>query len=107
MTDSKPKPPGSTTPRQQPEGKTTTRVRDETRQDTPRMPNEHDESSDSQASAEPSQRRMGHIAQEDLEHGRVDTDKGPAIQEAYDKTRKSSDQPEKDFSPGGRGASRR
>ena len=66
-------------------------------QPQPRMPHERDESVDSQASAEPSGKRMGQIAHDDLERGRVDTDKGPVIDEAYEKTRKASDNPDTKF----------
>lgn len=63
----------------------------------PRMPHERDESVDSQAAGEPSGKRMGQIAHDDLERGLVDTDKGPVIDEAYEKTRKSSDNPDTKF----------
>lgn len=64
-----------------------------TQQPQPRMPYERDQSADSQAADEPSQARMGKIAHDDLERGVVDTDKGPAIQEAYEQTRKTSANP--------------
>ena len=51
----------------------------------PRTPNERDESADSQARAEPSQQAMGKIAHADLQQGRQDTDKGPALDATYDK----------------------
>jgi hypothetical protein len=57
----------------------------ETQQRTPRQPNEHDESADSQARAEPSQKRMGEIGRKDVESGRVDTDKGPVLRELHQK----------------------
>ena len=65
----------------------------------PRMPHERDESSDAQAAGEPSQARTGKIAHDDLERGLVDTDKGPAIDEAYQKTRETSTNPKRKFSP--------
>ena len=60
----------------------------ETQEPSPRMPHERDESSDSQARVEPSGRRMGEIAQADVESGLVDTDRGPAIDEAYQKAKR-------------------
>ena len=60
----------------------------------PRMPHERDESVDSQEAGEPSGKRMGQIAHDDLERGLVDTDKGPVIDKAYEKTRKTSVNPE-------------
>jgi hypothetical protein len=66
-----------------------------TQQPEPRMQYERDQSSDGQAADEPSQERMGKIAHDDVERGVVDTDKGPAIEEAYEKTRKSSANPER------------
>ncbi len=66
---------------------------------TPRAPHERDESADSQSAGEVSGKRMGQIAHDDLQSGRVDTDKGPASQEAYDKTRAGTPEPEKKFRP--------
>jgi hypothetical protein len=71
----------------------------ETQDRSPRMPHERDESADSQAGQEPSARRVGVQAQEDMERGLVDTDKGPALDEAYDKVREGADDPVKKFSP--------
>ena len=68
-------------------------------QGVPRMPHERDESADSQSPGEPSTRRMGAIAHDDLERGLVDTDKGPALGQAYDKVRKGTPNPEKKFRP--------
>jgi hypothetical protein len=51
----------------------------ERQQRTPRGPHEHDESADSQASAEPSQERIADIGRRDVEQGQVDTDKGPVL----------------------------
>jgi hypothetical protein len=65
----------------------------------PRMQYERDQSSDSQAADEPSQRRMGQIAHDDLERGVVDTSKGEALDETYQKTRKTSSNPKRKFSP--------
>lgn len=71
----------------------------EVQQREPREPHERDESADSQAADEPSQRRMGRIAQKDVESGLVDTDKGPALDEAYDRTRAGTRSPEKKSRP--------
>ena len=65
----------------------------------PRMPHERDESADSQAAQEPSGQRVGRQAQQDIERGLVDTDKGPVLDQAYDKVREGADDPIKKFSP--------
>jgi hypothetical protein len=69
----------------------------------PRMPHERDESAGSQGTDEPSTRRMGRIAHDDLERGLVDTDKGPVLNETYDKLREGEKDGEKNekkkFSP--------
>jgi hypothetical protein len=65
----------------------------------PRMQYERDQSSDSQAANEPSQQRMGEIAHDDVERGVVDTSKGEALDETYQKTRESSSNPKRKFSP--------
>lgn len=59
----------------------THREQGETQQAVPRQPDERDESADSQASGEPSQRRVGEIARQDVESGKVDTDKGPVLRD--------------------------
>lgn len=63
----------------------------------PRMPHERDESVDSQEAGEPAGKRMGQIAHDDLERGLVDTDKGPVIDKAYEKTRETSVNPDTKF----------
>ena len=63
------------------------------------MPHERDESADSQRSGEPSAPRMAEAAREDVERGRVDTDKGPVLDQAYDRVRDGADDPVKKFSP--------
>jgi hypothetical protein len=65
-----------------------------TQERVPRMPHERDESADSQGADEPSGKRMGDIAHDDIERGLVDTDKGPVLQETYEKLR--DDEPESD-----------
>ena len=81
-----------------PEGNTTP-VQGETQQRAPRAPHERDESADSQAASEPSGRRIGQAALEDVERGVVDTDKGPVLDQTYDKVREGADDPIKKFSP--------
>jgi hypothetical protein len=71
----------------------------ETNQRTHRAPHERDESADGQSRDEPSQGRMADIGRADVQRGLVDTDKGPAMQEAYDKTRAGTPDPDKKFSP--------
>ncbi len=88
MNDQNQKPQGKTVPQQ---GETPDRV--------PRMPHERDESSDSQATSEPSGQRIGQAAHDDLERGLVDTDKGPVLDKAYDKVREGADDPVKKFRP--------
>jgi hypothetical protein len=72
-------------------------VQGETQQRAPRMPHERDESADGQAASEPSGQRMGRAAHDDLERGLVDTDKGPALDQAYDKVREGTKNPVKKF----------
>jgi len=71
----------------------------ETQQRSPRMPHERDESADSQAAAEPSARSVGQAGHDALEQGQVDTDKGPAMDAAYDKVREGTRNPVKKFRP--------
>lgn len=49
----------------------------------PRLPHERDESADSQELQEPEQRDMMQRAHDDIEHGLVDTDRGPVLDEVY------------------------
>ena len=57
------------------------------------MPHERDESADSQSAQEPSGQRVGRQAQEDVERGLVDTDKGPVLDQAYEKMREGTGDP--------------
>ena len=61
----------------------TRREQGETQDTVPRRPDERDESADSQASEEPSQRRVGEIGRRDIESGKVDTDKGPVLRDLH------------------------
>ena len=54
--------------------------------DTPRLPHERDESSDSQVGQQDVMRQ----AQEDLRRGLTDTDKGPPLDEVYARTLRGS-----------------
>lgn len=65
----------------------------------PRMPHERDESVDSQEAGEPSGQRMGKMAHDDLARGLVDTDKGPVLDETYEKLRKNPARSGRKFSP--------
>ena len=79
-------------------GKTVT-AQGEQQQRVPRTPNERDESADSQGSDEPSAARVGKQAREDVERGLVDTDKGPVLDQVYDKVREGADDPVKKYGP--------
>ncbi|MEO5672683.1 MAG: hypothetical protein ABIR26_18505 [Ramlibacter sp.] len=73
---------------------------DETRKGAaPRAPHERDESADSQKAGQTSGQRLGKAAQDDIERGVVDTDKGPVMDRVYDKVREGADDPVKKFSP--------
>jgi len=49
----------------------------------PRLPHEHDQSSDSQQDQDGGASRVGRQAHEDVERGLVDTDKGPVTDRVY------------------------
>ena len=49
----------------------------------PRLPHEHDEASDSQASASAQQRDVGRKAYANATDGSTDTDRGPVVDEVY------------------------
>ncbi len=49
----------------------------------PRLPHEHDESSDSQTQRTAGQRAVGSQAAADVKRGLVDTDRGPVMDKAY------------------------
>ena len=49
----------------------------------PRLPHEHDESSDSQESQGGEPPEVGKRAHEDVERGVVDTDRGPVVDRVY------------------------
>jgi hypothetical protein len=85
-------------PTSDPQGNTVP-VQGEKQQPAPRMPHERDESADSQQAREPSAKRLGAVAHDDLEQGRADTGKGPVLEETYDKVRAGTPQPDKKFRP--------
>jgi hypothetical protein len=62
-------------------------AQDETQDPAPQTPHERDESAASQAPREASGARLGQQAHDDLQRGRVDTDKGPPMDAAYEKMR--------------------
>jgi hypothetical protein len=49
----------------------------------PRLPHEHDQSADSQAGTTSQPDEKGRRAQQDLERGLVDTDRGPLLDRLY------------------------
>ena len=71
---SRPRDPGRTTPAQ---GETSTP------QKVPRLPHEHDLSSDSQTRGEASGKKVGEQAHKDVVRGLVDTSKGTEMDRAY------------------------
>jgi len=80
------------------QGRTQT-AQGEDQRSVPRTPNERDESADSQARQEPSNARMGKIAQADAERGLKDTSKGAELDATYDKLREGMPDGEKKFRP--------
>ena len=73
------KPGGQTRPVHQPQGKD----RDPMDESAPRLPHEHDESSDSQESQGGEPTEVGKQAHEDVERGLVDTDRAPVTDRVY------------------------
>lgn len=49
----------------------------------PRLPNEHDQSSDSQQTQDGQPPEVGRKAHDDVERGAVDTDRGPVADRVY------------------------
>ena len=77
----------------------TTMAQGESQHAVPRMPHERDESADSQARMEPSNKRVGEKARADVESGRVDTSKGAELDATYDRLREDVPDGEKKFRP--------
>lgn len=71
----------------------------QSREPVPRLPHERDESADSQAAQQQSGERVGKQAHEDIERGLVDTDKGPVLDETYEKVRDGAGDPLKKLAP--------
>lgn len=74
-------------------------VQGETQERTPGLPHERDEPADSRAASEPSARGVAQATREDIERGVVDADEGPVLDQAYDKVREGTADPEKKLSP--------
>lgn len=60
----------------------------------PRTPNEHDTSADSQAGRQ-SSNSVGRAAAKDAASGKQDTDKGPVMDQVYDKVRQGTPDPDR------------
>jgi hypothetical protein len=63
-------------------------------ENTPRLPHERDESSDSQDHGTPPRPEMRQ-AHDDIAAGRVDTDRGPPMDEAYQRQKEDGRAPRK------------
>lgn len=63
----------------------------QTPQPKAQTPNERDESASSQASEEPTARRMGRMAHDDLMEGQQDTSKSQELDATYHEVRKGAD----------------
>ncbi|MBK0391570.1 hypothetical protein [Ramlibacter algicola] len=81
------------------QGGDTQMAQGETQHGVPRMPHERDSSADSQASAEPSQDRIGRAAKKDADRGVADTTKGAELDATYDKLREDLPDGQKKFRP--------
>jgi hypothetical protein len=68
----------------------------ETQQPKAQMPHEVDESSHSQAADDPTMRRMGEIAHDDVVEGQQDTSKAQELDATYRAVRKGADEPPTD-----------
>lgn len=74
-----------------PEGKTASDTRVERAgESAPRLPHEHDQSADSQVDRAPAHQERADKAHDDVERGAVDTDKGPVLDQVYDKVREGA-----------------
>lgn len=62
----------------------------------PRTPHEHDESADQQATQEPSARRIGAIAHDDVVQGQQDTSKAQEMDATYQRMRQEGTPPAQD-----------
>jgi len=59
----------------------------------PRLPHEHDESADSQRTAEPAQTEIGATALDDVDSGKTPTDRSAETDQTYNRNFKRSDDP--------------
>ena len=59
----------------------------------PRLPHERDESADSQQQGDTQPSEIGRKAFEDIRAGRVDTDRGPVLEELFRTKLQRNDQP--------------
>lgn len=99
MQNSKPQATPGDAPRAKNRQGNTVPVQDDGRRRVPRAPHEHDESADSQEAGEASSRSMGQKAREDIERGVVDTDKGPVLEQTYERLGDGEDDPLRKLSP--------
>jgi hypothetical protein len=74
-----------------PEGGNTVTAQGETQQPKAQMPHERDESANSQGADNPSARRMGEIAHDDVAEGQQDTSKAQELDATYHAVRKGAD----------------
>jgi hypothetical protein len=77
-----------------PQGQTLPERAEQTPEREPRAPHERDESADSQAGGEPSGRRVGGLAHDDVAQGRQDTSKGAETDAAYERLRRETPLPD-------------
>jgi hypothetical protein len=61
----------------------------------PRLPHEHDESADSQQPVPDPAQDIGRRAFDDLQAGRVDTDRGPVMDDVYRKAVRGTGMPKR------------
>jgi hypothetical protein len=74
-----------------PKGGNTVTAQGETQQPKAQLPHERDESANSQAGENPSARRMGEIAHDDVVEGQQDTSKAQELDATYHAVRKGAD----------------
>jgi hypothetical protein len=75
------------------DGGNTVTAQGETQQPKAQMPHERDESASSQTTDNPSARRMGEMAHDDVVEGQQDTSKSQEMDATYHKVRKGADAP--------------
>lgn len=113
-----PGPPAQDSPPESPQARSpsgnTSTAQGETQQPVPRMPHEHDESSDQQAQGELVPSGKGRLAHDDVVRGVADTTRSVEIDDTYHRLRQGAPDGEKDDArqgpgvrPSGRRASNR